>query len=236
MATPRSVRMTGTGWLNVFTAAFFFSIGVGLAIYMMHDLTKERATQEALQKDGIQASGQITSKWTSGKASVPYVSYTFEVNGTYYNGKSDIPKSEWRNLKQYDLLPIQYLAQDPSVNKAVGWKASTFPYLFGLIYPAFLCIFGLLIGSKLPKQRRLAIEGFCVCGSITECVGPSKNGFALTYTFRNATTGELEVGRCLNDHSREVGSEVCVLYLPTVPSRSEIYPFNVDLFRIIGGV
>src|SRR5579863_2627939 len=161
---PRSVRLTGTGWTNIFGAAFFFLVGVGLAVFIVNKFMQDRATQKVLQNDGSQSLGQVTSKWTKGKSSVPYVRYTFAVGGTYYSGQSEIPKATWRSLHEYDALPIRYLRQNPTVNKPAAWTVSTYPDLLSFFFPAFLAIFGLLIVRRLPSQRRLAVEGIGVSG------------------------------------------------------------------------
>jgi hypothetical protein len=232
MPTPRSVRLTGTGWTNVFAVTFFFLLGVALAAFILNKFMRDRATQNVLQQNGSQSSSQVTRKWTQGRSSGPYVSYTFAVDGTYYSGQSEIPKDIWKSLQQYDSLPIRYLPQNPNVNKPVAWEVSIPSVLLSLLYPAFLAIFGLLIVRGLPLQRRLAVGGVGVRGCITECIGPSRSGFALNYTFRNANNNEIEIGSCPSEHSCRVGSNVWVLYLPADPSRSEIYPFTVDFFRI----
>ena len=230
--TPRRVTLTGTGWLNVFAATFFFLVGVGLGFDLVHRVMLDRAKHEALQKDGIRISSQVTRKWTQGRSSIPYIGYTFTVNGAYYTGQSEIPKELWKSLRAYDPLPILYLPENPGINKPTAWEAPGYSNLFLYLYPAFMAVFALFIVRRLPSQRRLAVEGIGVRGCITECAGPTRNGFTLDYTFRNANSGEIEIGICHSAHSRKVSSNVWVLYLPADPSRSEIYPFDVDLFRI----
>lgn len=236
MTTTRSVRLTGTGWLNIFAAAFFFLVGVVLGTSMINHFRQDRATQNQLQKEGIASTGQVTRKWTEGRSSVPHVGYTFQVDGTLYSGQSEIPKDIWRGLQEYGSIQIRYLPQNPSMNRPATWEVSVYRVLFALFLPAFISVFGLLIIRRLPLQRRLAMEGIGVRGSITECVGPSRSGFTLNYTFRNANNDEVEIGSCPSDRGRKVGDEVWVLFLPASPSRSEIYPFNVDLFRIVRGI
>lgn len=232
MPTPRRVALTGTGWLNVFAAMFFFFIGVGLGFHLVHRVMLDRAKHEALQKDGIRISSQVTRKWTQGRSSVPHISYTFAVNGVYYTGQSQIPKELWRSLRADDSLPVMYLPENPSINRPTAWEVPGYSNMFLYLYPAFIVVFGLFIVRRLPLQRRLAAEGIGVRGCVTECVGPSRSGFSLDYSFRNANSHEVEIGSCPSDRSWKVGSNVWVIYLPSDPSRSEIYPFNVGLFRI----
>src|ERR1700749_1368476 len=82
---PRSVRLTGTGWTNIFAVTVFFLLGIALAAFILNKFLHDRATQNVLQQNGSQSSSQVTRKWTQGRSSGPYVSYTFAVNGIYYS-------------------------------------------------------------------------------------------------------------------------------------------------------
>lgn len=79
---------------------------------------------------------------------------------------------------------------------------------------AGVSLLGLLLGSRRPLQRPLAIEGVAAHGCITECSDPSRSGFVLTYTFRSVDNDEVQIGSCRSDLARKVGSSVRVLYLP----------------------
>ena len=150
-----------------------------------------------------------------------------------YTGKSAVPSDIWNGLHRYDSLPIRYLPANPSINHPSAWKDSPYSSFRGLIFPAFLALFGLMFVRKFPSQRRLAMEGIAIRGSITECWGPGRSGgFGLKYTFRNARSGETESGSCSYDSSRKVGSDVWLLYLSSDPRRSEVYPFGIPFYRI----
>jgi len=86
----------------------------------------------------------------------------------------------------------------------------------------------------MPLQRRIAMEGIAVRGCVNEpeWKGPSKGQPYTNYTFRNASNDEVEIGSCPYDFPPKGGSDVWVLYLPTDPRRSEIYPFGIDFVRI----
>ncbi len=102
--------------------------------------------------------------------------------------------------------------------------------LWPLIVSIGVMIFGLLLLKRFPLQRRLAIEGVLAHACITEreWKGPSRGPNIVDYTFRNAQD-EVEIGSCPGD-PRKPGSIVCVLYLPSDPGRSAIYP--LEFFRI----
>jgi hypothetical protein len=231
--TPRRVRITGTGWLNLFAAALFSLIGVAVGVVIVKQVTHREAARDALRQGGREVLGQLNDKWHQGRSFVPYVGYTFPVDGTFYTGKSQAPSDTWKSLRQYDSLPIRYLPADPNINHPAAWEDAPYSDLGGLLIPIFFLAFGLMFVRRFPVQRRLATEGIAVKGCITECWGPGRNGgFGLSYTFRNASSNEEESGRCGYDSSRKVGSNVWLLYLPSDPKQSEIYPFGIPFYRI----
>jgi hypothetical protein len=160
------------------------------------------------------------------------VSYIFAVNGTFYTGRSTVPREIWNHLRQNDSLPIRYFPADPNVSHPTDWEDPTLSILWLLVFPAGMAIVGVQLVRRIPLQRHLAVEGIAVRGCITDWHGPSRAKFKLDYTFRNADNDNVEIGSCTSDHSRAIGSDVWVLYLPGSSRRSEIYPFEGDFFRI----
>jgi hypothetical protein len=232
--TPRGVRMTWLGWANIFIATFFFVAGVALGVNFVQQILSDTTVQNALRRDGSDSTGHVTSKWrrVGGKIARDYVDYTFAVNGMSYSGESAVPRATWNSLRPDDSIPIRYLPENPNFNRHAGWEGLTSSDLWILVFPLAAAVFGLFFVRKVPLQRRLAMRGIGVRGCITDWHGPKRSGYVLDYTFKNATNGEAENASCLSNHSRGVSSEVSVLYLPSNPKRSEIYPFNVDFFRI----
>jgi|SRR5579863_846947 len=231
--TPRRVRMTGTSLINIVAAILFISVGVAIGVRVMKEEIQQRNIRSALRQGGVESQGQITEKWTQGRSSVPYVSYVFAANGNFYYGKSSVSKETYRKLNKFDSLPILYLPADPNISHPADWEDSTYSMVVVFLVPGMFAVLGVMFVRRMPGQRRLAREGIGAHGSVTECRGPSKSGYFIDYTFKNRDTGELEIGSCPSDGAREVGSNVWVLYLPANPSRSEIYPFSVDFYRII---
>jgi hypothetical protein len=230
--TPRKVRMTWVGWANVFLSAFFIIVGVAFGAALVKKVVHDTAVQDALRQGGSDSSGQVTSRLAATRWSGWKVSYTFAANGAFYSGKSNVPKETWNRLRQNDSLPIRFLPSDPNVNHPAGWEEPTFSLLWAVVIPAGMALVGLLLVRRIPFQRRLAVEGIAVRGCVTDWHRRSSAKFTLDYTFRIENSGQAETGSCPSDRSRRIGSDVWILYLPGNPSRSEIYPFNDDLFRI----
>ncbi|MGA2848186.1 MAG: DUF3592 domain-containing protein [Terracidiphilus sp.] len=230
--TPRRVRLTSTGWLNIFAAALFFAVGVAWGVSAVRWVVNDMTAQDALRQAGRDSSAQVIDKWTT--RSVPYVSYAFSVDGSFYTGKSRVPRETWNRLRQDDSLPIRYFPANPNINHPAAWEDATISNLWALLFPVGLAIFGAMFVRRIPLQRRIAMEGIAVRGSVSEreWKGPSKGQTYVDYTFRNASNDEVEIGSCPYDFPPKGGSNVWVLYLPTNPRRSEIYPFGIDFFRI----
>jgi hypothetical protein len=212
--TPRSVRLTGTGWLYASAWAFFLVLGVVIAIRFVREAEKEKAKQAELQQTGVESLGQVTDKrytWAS-----PLVSYSFSVDGTTYFGKAEGPVDICDSLHVGEALPIRSLPDDPKFNHPAAWAYSPTSMLWVLWFPVFLSFFRFLFIRRFPKQRRLAINGVPAWARIAEreWTGPTRGSHSENYTFRNAN-GEEEFGKCEMDVYLKAGATVCVLYLPT---------------------
>ncbi len=228
--TPRRVRLTSTGWLNLLAAALFLALGAAGALAIVEQVIHNAATQEALRDRSAESVGQVTDIWTARRR----VSYSFSVDGLTFTGKSEVPTDNLRKLQPGDSLPIRYIPANPNVNHPTAWEESPYTTLWLLYLPAILSFVGLVFIRRFPVQRQLAVQGIAVRGCIakTEWNGPSKGQRYADYTFRNASNDEVEIGRCPSDSIYMADLNCWVLYLPTNPRRSEIYPFPIEFFRI----
>jgi hypothetical protein len=135
---PHRVRLTGTGWLYAFASAFFIFLAVYFAVKLVQLVNKEKANQISLRQSGVQTMGRITGE------SRGHLSYTFEVDGTIYSGRAELPVDIRDNLHGDDLLPVRYLPATPDVNHPAAWEESPNSDWWGLIFPGFLVFMGLL--------------------------------------------------------------------------------------------
>lgn len=230
--TPRSVRLSGTGWLNLLAAALFFALGVAGAVAIVKQVLHDAAARNALRDQGGEAMGRVTETWT--RRSVPHISYSFSIDGTWFTGNSEVPTASSRSLHRGDSFPIRYIPANPNINHPVGWEDSPYSTLWILYLPATIAFVGLMFVRRFPVQRQLAMKGVAVRGCIakTERNGPSKGQRYANYTFRNANNDEVEIGSCPSDYIYSADLACWVLYLPTNPKRNEIYPFPIEFFRV----
>jgi hypothetical protein len=204
-------------------------------VNIVTQVVRDRTAYNALRQGGADSTGRVTRTWRpAGKFSGWYVRYTFAVDGIVLSGESTLPQETWHGLRPGDSLRILYLPSDPNINRPAAWEGATPSDLWILVFPAGMALFGLVLIGKIPLQRRLAVEGVAARGRIDDWHRRSRGGFVLDYTFKTRDSDETVTGSCRGDRSRQVGSEVWVLYLPSDPRRSEIYPFNADFFRIEG--
>jgi hypothetical protein len=229
--TPRRIRLSGTGWLNLLAAAFFLGLGAAGAIAIVESSHQAVAAQRALRQDALESVAQVTDIWISRRR----VSYAFSVDGNTWTGKSEAPPDILRNLHKGDTLPIRYIRANPNINHPAGWEETPYRALWLLYLPAAPMFLALMFVRRFPVQRQLAKHGVAVRGCIakSERNDAQKGQRNATYTFRNSSNNELEVGSCPNDYIYQAESDCWVLYLPTNPSRSEIYPFPIEFFRIL---
>jgi hypothetical protein len=232
-STPRRVCMTRTGWLNVLAAFLFLSLGAAWAISLAKSVREDATNQSALKQQGVQAEGWVTEKQTQGTST--YVRYTFVVDGTSHTGRSKVPVGISDELHVSDALPIRYLPSSPDRNHPAAWEDSPNSSLWLLSISAVLVLLATLLVRRFPLQRRLAREGIPTRGCIAkrEWKGPSKGQRYIDYTFRNVSNNEVEIGSCPCDSDLKDGTNVWVLYISSNPRQSEIYPFEIDLFRIV---
>jgi len=223
--TPHRVRLTGTGWLYAFASALVIFLAVYFAVKLTQLVNKDKANQISLRQSGVQTMGQMTGE------SKGLLSYTFEVDGTIFGGRAEVPVDIRDNLHAGDSLPVRYLPATPDVNHPAAWEESPNSDWWGLTFPVFLVFMGFLFVWRFPLQYRVAVNGVpaWACIAEHESLEPSKGQRWESYTFRNAED-EVQFGRCPCDVGLKAGTTVCVLYLPKNPIVSHIYP--LDFFEI----
>jgi hypothetical protein len=228
--TPRSVRLSGTGWLNLLVAALFFALGVAGTVAIVKKVLHDAATQEALRYHGDESVGRVTDIWTARRR----VSYSFSVDRITITGKSEMPTDMLRSLQLGDSLPIRYIPANPNINHPAAWDDPPYSTFWLLYLPATPMFIGLMLVRRFPVQRQLAMKGIAVRGCIEKTVwnGPSKGQGHANYTFKNTNNDEVEIGSCPSDYIYRADLTCWVLYLPTNPRSNEIYPFPIGFFRL----
>jgi hypothetical protein len=234
---PRNLRTTGSGIYLMFLASACLIFAAAAAAWGIYSTVQQTSHRSALRRDGATATGRITRVRREKNSYTVY--YEFTVEGTSYSGHAEMPWQLRNSVEQSpDSLPIRYLPAQPEVNHPAAWEWSFFfwiPLSTDLIHlPDFSHEFEWLMASVLSailgvplflsllSERRLLAEGVAASGTVTKCTAGSRGGYWLKYEFRTedgrAATGK-SVGR-----PREVGANLCVLYLRENPQRNQAYP------------
>src|SRR5450631_670815 len=139
--TPRSVRLSGTGWLNLLAAAFFLGLGVVGTIAIVEKVLHDAATQKALRQNAGESVAKVTDIWASRRR----VSYSFSVDGISFTGKSEVPTDNLRNLHTDDSLPVRYIPANPNINHPAAWEDPPYSTLWLLYLPGTPMFIGLML-------------------------------------------------------------------------------------------
>jgi hypothetical protein len=229
---PRNVRMTGTGWANVVLLMVIFGAAAAFLVYESNTAFHIYSNRDTLRTGASDTTAQITREWTSGKrSSTQHIGYAFQVGGTTYSGEAIVPKTIWENLKNAGVVNIKYSPSDPRINYPADWEDSLARAFSPLIFVAMLLLFGAVLLRLLRTQYRLVAEGLPALARVTERIKGGRGGYFLKYEFRTET-GEIVKDSCAEEETQEVGSTISVIYLPSNPRTSKLYP--IETFKVDG--
>lgn len=223
---PRRVRLSGNCLLQVTIATTLLMVGVALALLRGLDYVHQTQHKAALREasavignsEAIGTIDQLSSYRNSHS-----VRYSFIAdNGAIYTGKSEVPDQFYASLQTSGSLPIRYLPADPTVNHPAAWEWT--PHWSWFFGPMIFVVAGLFSLLQVRTQRRLVIEGVPAVAVITKCSSGTGRSiwFAVTYEFRTED-GEVTEGSGRSENRQDIGTKICVLYLPENPKRSLPY-------------
>ena len=220
-ALPRKTRMARGGKQMAVGGTLFLLIGSALLLFYFREPVQEMARTAALRRGSRETTGVVT-RVRSRYRNPDVVSYTFTANGVALTGECSVPNDHVAGLREADPLPIRFLSSNPAINHPAAWEGPDphwwVPCVFSMVFPA--CGFVLIIG--LRRDRRLLAEGVPTAGVVTKRSRGSRGGYAMEYQFRTEDGRVAEgSGGCWN--RPEIGSTVCVLYLPQNPRRNKAY-------------
>lgn len=219
-ALPRKTRMTRGGIKMVVGATLFLLGGSTLILFYFCWTAQEMARTVALRRGSSEATGVVTRLWKA--RSTQMMSYAFTANGFALTGECSVPVDHLAGLREADPLPVRFLSSNPAMNHPAAWEGPDpdwwVPFVFSAVFPA--CGIVLIVG--LRRDRQLLAEGVPTAGVVTRRSRGSRGGYAMEYQFRTENGRVAEgSGGCWN--RPEIGSTVCVLYLPQNPRRNKAY-------------
>jgi hypothetical protein len=220
-ALPRKTRMATEGIKEFVFATMLLLCGSALLLFCFREPAQEMARTAALRRGSRETTGVVTRLWSKGRSG-EMVSYTFTANGVAFTGECSVPVGHLAGLREADPLPVRFLSSNPTINHPAAWEGPDprwwVPCVFSMVFPA--CGFVLIVG--LRRGRQLLAEGVPTAGVVTKRSLGSRGGYAMEYQFRTEDGRVAEgSGGCWN--RPEIGSTVCVLYLPQNPRRNKAY-------------
>ncbi len=236
---PRRLQTTGSGIYSLIVSTVVLAFTVLMALWGAKNTVQQIEHRAAIRRDGVETVGEVTRIWKGRHAST--IDYTFTMNGTLFTGKAELPWQLQNDVERSNSLNIRYTPMHPEINHPAAWEWSFIRWLplsTDLIHvPDFSAEFGWLFGSlmwgsiglvyliALGRERTLVAEGVPATAVVTKCSPPKgRSGIVIKYEFRTLD------GRVINgrsggyDRLREIGANICILYLPQNPKRNQTYP------------
>jgi len=228
--TPRKLKWTKTGKVNLFVAGFVVVFGFLVVLAFLG----KAISDHQLKTDARDATGSVTRKWTeNGKASTiyHYVAYSFAIGGEPFQGESHVPNAKWQTLSPGSALGVRYVPSNPSNNRAdIAFASLPMPYWVPLTAFAIWIWFIYLSLYQVRKERLLLKYGQAAAGVIVtsnrETWRP-RYGWVTGYEFQ-LPDGAMRMGAMLRDRTWMQGQTVCIRYDPKRPRRNVIYPLRMS--------
>ncbi|MGA9673189.1 MAG: hypothetical protein WBQ94_28580 [Terracidiphilus sp.] len=215
---PRRPRLSRDGYLMFVIAALFLAFGLAVGSGGWMDAIQGIPNKAALRQGSSETIGAFV-KW---KPKSNTAVYNFTVDGKTFMGQARVPVQLLYSVGHSVSLPIRYFPANPSVNHPADWEWSPdldWEALVFLFVPMVLPVYMLLV---MRLERRLLVEGTPAVAVVTKCTSV-QGGIYLKYEFC-AQDGRVINGNAEYRIRQEVGTRICILYLPETPRRNLPYP------------
>lgn len=220
--TPRRVHVIGTGARNGIVGLALFAYVAIFSVWTCASAAKQIRQRTALRRDGRVVVGAVAKLREGDSALGPNISYTFPIRGTAFSGWARMPDDLIGTLHQSDHILVRFLPADPAINHPDGWEWSLLFDAKGIYLLGSFSILGSIILAILYAEREFVREGNPTVGTVTSCKRKDRL-FFLEYDFSKADGTSIK-GSGYSRSPWEIGSNICVLYLPQNPRRSRPYP------------
>ena len=208
-----------------------FFVGGGLWLgWKVYDDVQQLKHRAQLRSDGRVVIGEVTG-FSFGRYTPMSVNYNFAVNGETYIGKALEPENPGpgTRLDKGEKILVRFLPSDPSINHPDAWEWSANIGWWFVAWVVFNWSVGSFALAFLLRDRRLARTGRVAAATVIGC-RPDDRRFRVEYEFR-AGNGDLINGHSDRADEYGVGAIVWILYLPSRPTRNDMYP--LPLFHVI---
>jgi hypothetical protein len=228
---PRDVRLTAGGWALLGLAVSLFAAAVGAGIGLSIAADRQARQQRVFVDEGIDTRGEVIRLWrASDENKSRWVSYRYVIEGRAYEGRTKIGSSTWTALRVGGTLPVRYLRSDLGRSWGAGVEPRAMPRWLPFVVAGALAIIGWFCIAMIRGQLRLLTDGRAAPAIvIRHTMHRTQHGrkqYSMAYTFRlmSGATAEGKAGASSTPAAVAVGSVICVVYDPDLPSRSTPYP------------
>jgi len=187
---------------------------------------QQKARTAALRHGSQETTAVVTGLRRTGHGD-RLVSYAFTAHGAALAGECAVPWEHWRGLREAGPLPIRFLPSNPAINHPAAWEGpDSDMWWVACVLSAFIAATGIW-GAVIPlrRDRELVAKGAAAAGVILKCFQGGRGGWVANYQFRTED-GTTAQGTSPCPNRLEIGSTVCVLYLPQAPRRNQPYCFQ----------
>jgi hypothetical protein len=207
--------MLSIGGVLILVLAVSYAVSIGI------DTTRQIRSRTELRGSSNVVRGWKEQLSPGGRGRDEKLKYSFSVVGQNYTGETRVPIGHLNAVAYSDGLQIRYLPADPNVNHPADWEWT--PEWGQIVFIPLMFGMGLFLLAAVLIERQVVANGIPVNASITACSANGKGGYRVTYEFRAEDGTEMQ-GTGWSASDQEVGSRICVLYLPQNPKRNQPYP------------
>ena len=216
-ALPRETRMAKGGVTLVLCALFLWT-AVSL-FFDFREAAQEMARTEALRRGSSrETTGEVMRvrriRWYP-----DMLSYGFTANGVAQTGECSVSSEHY--VKPGDTLPIRFLSSNPAISHPAAWEGPAPGWSMPCLGEMLFLVSGIWFICVLRRDHKLVAEGVPTAGVVRKCSFRGGGVWRAKYEFRTED-GRVAEGSCYSNRL-EIGSTVCVLYLPRNPRLNTIY-------------
>lgn len=221
---PRKTRNArgGLGVFGLLVFASFLWIS-SLSVFEFREESQEIARTEALRRGSSRETvGEVTRWWSKRRTSPAMVSYVFTANGVALTGQCSLPRHMY--FRRGDNLIIRFLSSNPAINHPAAWEVPKRNWWMEFVSWMVLPVGAIWLFWFLRRDRQLLAKGVPTAGVVLRCsfrIPAYGDVRWVKYKFR-MLDGKVAEGGCLSSRW-EIGSIICVLYLPHNPRRNKMY-------------
>jgi hypothetical protein len=203
-------------------------VGAPVAGLSLHALAvRERTLREAIDTEGVRASA-VVSALTRTRGDKPrfYVVYRYEAAGWSHQGRVNVSRSYWNQLRVGSSFTVRYLPAEPGRSWLRGNELGT-PFWVGPLAALSMAVAGMLSWFGIRRQWMLLAEGRPAQAQVTvfrKVRHQHGSYYRVSYEFRTMS-GATRNGRYDSHKGPPAsGTTLQVVYNPDRPEHSMPYP------------